>query len=410
MLVSKSESKAKNFMAVISNELKFNKKLQDDFGGPFYGKGLQWNTEKIKIIGSEGDEATPSLSNEGIKGQLESSRPTCIILDDPIDKETAFSASAVYDFLETMEMTVLRRLEPGGKLMLIAHRYCKGDGFDGDGGLLNDFRFKDGAVVVPALDSDGNSTCPERWPNEKIDPLRFQEKTRYMWASEFMQNPMSREGCPFNVNWILPPTAANRYQNANRWTDIRPPVLDMSIDPAYSDERKGDYSGIWVAGQHPLDKFGIINYCLKKMEISGKFSETYGDLFLMLNARRMFVEINNARTLGDAIREYLKPKGVSPTRIIDVSAKTGKVSRIGDLEPFFRNDPSMNLSAKQFRMYWHYNLLDIYKETGWDPFWNEYVNWNPLIDGHDHILDAGAQLMFEGYVMRTFYSGRIYSH
>lgn len=403
LLLSKSANRAKTFMGAIGRTLKKNQKIQRDFGGAFYNGDLVWNTESIKIQGSRDMEATYSIANQGFYSQIEGARPDLIICDDPLDLETAVSKKGVERFLNTFMSTVEARLEPGGQLLLITHRFTLNDGLDE---LLESNYFKEDyggvAFVIPAIDPDGFSTCPKRWDQDEIDLMKVR-KGRTVWQTEYMQNPVSRGDAPFQYEWVAPPSdniETLKFRNADKWVDILPKETYLSVDPAYTIEQRSDYTGMVALGPHPTDKHGLIITHMFAKRVASDFTSYYINTLDMVNGKKILVETNNANTMIESfdLKHFHK--------YTVIKARRDKALRIGDLEVAFSASPSDKLEKGQYRLYFHVGLLNqisgITERYGseprkiWDVFKDEYLSWTPDSDTHDHILDSLAQYILQG--------------
>jgi hypothetical protein len=402
LILSKSANRAKTFMGAMARALKNFQKIQRDFGGEFYSSENVWNTENLKVKGSLDMEATYSIANQGFYSQIEGARPDLIICDDPLDLETAVSKKGVERFLNTFMSTVEARLEPGGQLLLITHRFTMNDGLDE---LLESNYFKEEyggiAFVIPAIDQDGFSTCPKRWDQDEIELMKIR-KGRTVWQTEYMQNPVSRGDAPFLYEWIAPPdpeVTALKDRNKDKWVDIMPREVYLSIDPAYSIDEKSDYTGMVALGPHPEDKHGIIITHLFAKRVASDFTSYYINTLDLVNGKKILIENNNAQTMEEAFQlKHFHNYDV-------IKARRDKALRIGDLEVAFSASPDDKLEKGQFRLYFHVNLLNWFSDLTerssnkrrmiWDVFKDEYLSWTPDGDTHDHILDSIGQYLIK---------------
>ena len=447
LMVSKSAGLASAFMQSAKHQLRENEDMHRDFGGTFYDKNLTWTDTKLKVVGYNPAQHTPSLLSLGLLGQAEGYRPNYIVLDDPIDKETAYSPTGIKHFLDTLNETLNSRIEPPFKnphfkLIIVTHRFCETDGLDK---LMNDERFKPGTLIIPAIQGKGpknqahipgikigGSTCPERFPDE-INGDRYARGTiqwwkdhikSYIWNAQYLARPSGRGDNPFNFDWIAPPKVIEyradgitpskwlHKRNACKWVDVYPTHTDVFIDPAYKSEEKFDYNGIIGIGPHPTDPHGLILCFLAHPRISSGFSEKYRDYFRNLgpryNARMIQIEINNARTAGDNLRSIGVP-------VEDIIASRDKSFRIGELELLFKFRPDQALENGEYRLYFHNNLREQTQVNDdgeivyvWETFCDEYKNWSADSKSHDHLLDALSSYFLWNYRQNVQYGGEIF--
>lgn len=407
LIISKSAGRASDFAQPAKNQWKTNKKLQDDFGGPFFDKTMPWSNESVKILGHNPDEHTATLTCRGLMGQIESLKPLCIILDDPIDRETAYSKTATQHFLDILDETIEQRIipkhqNPNFKLIIITHRFCKDDGIET---LMKDERFKNNTLIIPAIQGEGPdnatwipgiekgcSTCPEVYPDSGPGNIwdKKRKEKKYVWLGYYLATPAGRDECPFEFDWIDPAIPSN----ATKWVDTLPTHTDVWIDPAFKKKEKFDYTGIIAIGPHPTDEHGLILCGLQAMRIGSGYTEKYSAFFLGLDARlnpeSIHIEINNANTAGDNLRS------LGLQKVVDIHSSKSKAFRIGNLEFLFKRRPGQPLNVGQHRLYFHNSLRTTFNKSkesegilkGWGMFMDEYNFWNEMGDSHDHLLDC----------------------
>lgn len=417
LIISKTQRKGANFLEVIRHNLKFNQKMQNHFGGPFWDKGLKWNEGQIQVIGYDPNEQTPTITITGMTGQMEGNKVHWIVLDDPVDVETAFSEVAKVRFLDTLNLTIRERLVPNGKLIFITHRFELKDIAEE---LMGASMFQPPygkTLIIPAVQGEGppgsewvpdiemgHSTCPTLFPDNILFGELKHSLPDYAWYASFLQRPMSRSNSEFVYDWISPENPAN----TEKWVDVMPKWLDVSVDPAYSDTRKlrNDYTGFVVAGPHPTDPFGDIVFAVQAMRIGSDFTKEYRLVNERYSPRRFFVECTNAKTLPDSLR------AAGMNNVVKVDPRRGKEVRIGDLKKCFYSMPHDVMKQGERRLYFHRSLLlesfvkfrDRFRAEilpGWSTFTDEYRVW--AYHGaptHDHILDALAQYIWENYGLR----------
>lgn len=367
-LFSKSQAKSTNYMRAIAGVLKNNKTIIDDFG-VFLDNSPDTiaNTEKVIVLGAEETETTPTISNLGMSSQVESLRFDTMILDDAVDRETAFSEAEVSRFISQIKLTFLPRLEPGGQFIIIGSRFSAMDGYHW---LLNNPLFRGGTFVTAALDENGNTTIPERFDTEYLlrvrDGLKATEEGDMVessmdWDARYMQNPRAGSEMAFMLDWI------NETTNPDKWTSETPDGMTIGIDPAYSTAKTADYTGgvcIGMIGKNP------VLYDVMEAKISSGFAQTISSFRRRNNAVNTLVETNNAKTLGDELRGMGEP-------CRDIMARGNKLMRIGNLQHYFKK------TKDQGGLLFHTNLKS---SPSWQTFLKEYIYFPEA--KHEHILDA----------------------
>ena len=357
---SKSKDKASNFMSVVANLMETNKKLIEDFG-EFHDKKLEWNTEKIRVKDSRQDVATPTITNLGVSGQVESLRFHLIIADDPVDLETSLSPTET-DKMDKRLGIWLERLEPDAQLAIIGHRFTPNDFY-----TLVEERPGFERLILPAYDPETRTTiCPERWPYDKFKTEKLDMLKAYEIECHYQQKKVSMEDCAFRWEWFEGP---DRYQFIDEIPEG--PGKRAYFDPAYSDatKRGADYSAA-IAACKFAD--GVLITGMQRWKMSSGWSSRFCDFAKRHEASKLYPEVNNAQTLGTEMKEYIRRNRMS-MMVLEFKSKGKKEFRIGELEP----------PAKHGRIWFSEALMgtDGFKE--FKTQWLMFPNYK-----YDDLLDA----------------------
>lgn len=129
LIVSANDDIAASFNRAIINNLENNQRLIDAFGYlvPEYPK--KWG-ERALLIKRDSMEKDPTVAAIGVGGKLISRRADIIIVDDPIDIETARTKQSRYKTREWFENVLLPILEDDGQLIIVGTAWYKGDIYD----------------------------------------------------------------------------------------------------------------------------------------------------------------------------------------------------------------------------------------------------------------------------------------
>lgn len=131
------------------------------------------------------------LLASGVNGQTVGEGFDLIIADDLIkDRVTAESGLARDRLHDVVTDVLLPRLEPGGSMLVMGHRWHTDDPI---GRLVADGWEE---IRLPALDAEGRALCPERFSAEQIATTRARVG-EYAFASLWMQEPRPRGSAVF---------------------------------------------------------------------------------------------------------------------------------------------------------------------------------------------------------------------
>lgn len=349
--ISKSQDKAKNFTLSTKKHLEKNDRIIEDFG-EFIDKSRPWNTGEMWVTGHDPSATTPTFVNIGSTGQVESMGFSKMVLDDLIDLITSNSPAETQKMFESITGTYMTRLEPAGRFMVIGHRFAYRDAYSQ---ILPLTYFRNSTYVKSALDINEESNFPYRYPSSKY-LLDKRNMSDARWAAIAQQRPIEG-GNEFDLQWLLKTV-----------TDDMPDEIKVYVDPAYSVSIKADYMGGVAMGV-----LGDGRKCVTGMmalRVASNFTNHVKRFFDRSGAMGGSVEINNAKTFGDTLRNAGVP-------LDDCNATTNKIYRIGELQPLMKNGDLVIHSS-------------VLKTVEWEDYFVEEMLYFP--EGkHEHIMDAMAQ-------------------
>lgn len=378
---SKTQDKAKLFMEATGTELRTNRALIQDYGA-FYDPRLGWSASKIRVLGSDLTHPTPTLINVGASSQIEALRFNLLILDDPIDLHTALSPA------ETSRMnkllgSLIDRIDPGGRLIIVGHRFLPNDNYQ----QIIDDRPYIRSTVLEAIDEEGNCLDPELWScrrhkprieelqdiedvwkiiescpackgGERLIVEKRERHSKWEWLAWYQQQRVSPEDATFGG---IP----------KAYIKGEPPDLKKfaTADPAYSTDNNADYSVVLVGAPY-LE--GILLTDIQDWRINKGWAPSFCDFAAEAGARKMRVEDNNARTLPQDCRDYVREEG-TPLLVENLHSSRDKSFRIGELAG----------RAEQGRIYFLHRLKKLPAFKRLLKEWDLYPN-----AGHDDHLDC----------------------
>lgn len=150
--------------------------------------GLTAGTISSAILGL--DAGNPASPDEEFTGAL--------LLDDINSPEVRTSLHEQYEVPETYQRKLAtRRRTPKVPTICIMQRHCEND-FAGwvEQNEADEWEF----FIVPALNEQGESYYPKRYPKEELE--RLQKQNPYLFAAMYMQKPLSNQGLYFHEEWI----------------------------------------------------------------------------------------------------------------------------------------------------------------------------------------------------------------
>ena len=331
LLISLSQDMAStwlNEMALACSDSSF---LRYDFGD---FKGSHWGSTDLEFIFKHPNGRTRRrcvILGRGIGCAVRGMRPDRIILDDPQDENNIKTERVRGDFVEWLKGAVLTRLDtPNKKLTYVA------TAFDERAYICD-------LITAPLpgwktqsfsiLDEHGNSTWPEKYPNEVLTTRRM-EMGEARFQADFCNAPLSaRGGRVFNESHIQTIDDHKVGKAPDSW-------VTMAIDPSFTPG--GDNwavtvveqtrSGMWYVLECMADNTGL-GPCL---EAVFSLLKTYKGLI-----REIAAEVGGGGqgSLRFNMEDMSKRRGISlpSVRWLSHTAKRSKDQRIQQLLPLMES-------------------------------------------------------------------------
>lgn len=208
--------------------------------------GMTWSTVQLTLPCLTGGTATLYAAGKGqnLRGMLgaDNLRPDYVLLDDIEDNEAVSNPAQ----REKMRDWLTKDVLPLGQTCVFD---LKGTILHYDSLLANVLTWNDWQTSsYAALDDQGNSTWPEKWPTEMLlaKKASYVEKgCLHAWQTEYMNEPISREECMF------PSDCWQTYGKGQYLTAPDRQRFDLVVagaDTANSAKKESDYSVIAVWG------------------------------------------------------------------------------------------------------------------------------------------------------------------
>lgn len=165
--------------------------------GPFRDdqedKDKPWNANYIKVHRASG-RRDYTLQCCGWRSKVYGSRCDTLVFDDV---QSSDSINLTENILHRMRGTFFSRVNQNGKMVYIGTRNAVGDVPE----KLIESGAIDRLVIIEAIDGDGNSYCPEMWPEEKLAQKRRLVGEPAWWCN-YMQNPRQAENATFDLELL----------------------------------------------------------------------------------------------------------------------------------------------------------------------------------------------------------------
>lgn len=362
---SKTAAKASLFMTNVGRELRFNRRIVHDFG-PFIDEknpACIMNTEQIRVLGCMRGKATPTLINLGVSSQYESLRFDMLILDDPVDLKTSISPAET-DRMDKTLGSLMDRLDPGGQLIITGHLFWPNDFYE----QVMEHRPQIEVLRLPAAhapgdyftpDDNGTPMAAEIWTGQRLFTEKRDRHKPWEWKRWYQQISFNPDEATFgNI-----PRQTTRDRPAG--------LVWAAADPAYSTAGTSDWS---VAMAGVPYKGGLLVLNMADWRINSGWSMAFAQFARQAGSGCIQVEINNAQTLGEEMRDLVKRQRWD-LQVRDLRSKGAKEYRIGELAS----------EAAAGRLWFHEDVLGLPCYERLTHEWNAYPN--VLHDDHLDCLE-----------------------
>ncbi len=250
LLISATGALAEKWLDKISNELVLNREILADFGDQ---KGFPWRQDEIHLNNGV------VIRAKGVGYQIRGFRPDLIIADDIENDESVLSEDQRHKLDEWFWKALVGTLNPQSQLVIV-------------GTLLHPLSFLSNLVkgregwttqIFKALDDDGRSVWPSRWPTAEL-LKRKSEIGAPAFSQEFMNNPIPDEWRTFKPEYI-------KY-----WDDL-PKNLNYftTVDPARTSKDTSDNTAIVTCGVDSSKNIYVVEYTRAKLTPSEIVNEIF---------------------------------------------------------------------------------------------------------------------------------------
>jgi len=233
LYVSKSQGEARKRLRRVQMRMTDRTLAPDyiDRFGPFFDPGQEkqgkpWTADYYTVFKRTSGERDYSMAALGWTGQVYGIRADTIILDDIQDIQ---SLNQTAKMLHWLRQEVMSRRPGGGvkgRIAIIGTRIGPGDLYERL--MLEDDLISDGQlVVIPIVNSKGESNCPEMYPDDQLGRLRKQVGEPAWWSA-YMQKPHLGESATFTEAML--DQAANPLRKVGHVEDNEQVVI--GVDPA----------------------------------------------------------------------------------------------------------------------------------------------------------------------------------
>lgn len=163
--------------------------------GPFYipgqeKQGKPWSADYFTVYKAGHDERDYSFEGRGWRSAVAGTRTDLLLVDDIQSRR---SVNLTANMLETFRQDFLSRPGREGRIVVVGTRVEQGDFYE----AIQEAGIVTRTVILPIMDRDGKSLCPEMWPEDALETKRRLVGEAAWWRN-YMQKPQSTMDATFD--------------------------------------------------------------------------------------------------------------------------------------------------------------------------------------------------------------------
>jgi len=321
LIDSETFNNSKKFLHEIKGHLQSNQQFREIYGTLDQNREKEKWTESELIISTRAKNLKePSVSTAGTDVVKVGMHYDLIIMDDPVSQLNITTKDQIEKIIEHYKL-VLSLLEPTGELIIIGTRWHYSDLY---GYLIEKEKDQFNILIKKAIHSDGNLLFPERLTKEFLNNQRKSQGS-YIFSCQYQNEPIDDESAVFKKSQIKyyekPPKNLTKY---------------TTVDPAISQEKSGDYSGIVTCGVDPDNNLYVLETIREKLnpfELVNKIIETY----LKWRPSQVGIEtVSFQKAIQYFLKDEMKKRNIFiPLKELKSDTQITKEMRIKGLQPRF---------------------------------------------------------------------------
>jgi hypothetical protein len=359
LTVSASADMAGGWMDEIRVKVETSEELREDFGDV---RGMRWGGSDLEFIFQKGGRTVRRaiMKARGKGCAIRGLRPDHIFMDDPEDEESVRSEKQREDFREWFMGALITRLDTSQKQLTYVGTAF--DEFCYVCDLINSPPHGWVARCYSAIQADGTSLWPEKWPLEYLDTRR-KEMGEARFAADYMNAPIHKgKTRGFNASDIQHEVRVPRTDS----------MITMCLDPSFV--AGGDAWALTVVEVTREGTWHVLEYASENNGMGPCLEAFFSLAKAYPNLRAIGVEIGGGgqASVKFNIEDMQKRRQIRLPEIVWIhhSNQRSKEQRIGMLCPLFEGG----------RIKLSHGMVELR---------GELVNWKPgATNQKDNILDS----------------------
>ena len=329
LLASKTSQNSEGFLKEIKSHFENNERLAEIFG-PYFDprKVTKWDNREIEVLPRKSPQKEASITCVGVDGTVVSKHYDVIIADDLVDEENSRTQYMRDKARNWYYQTLMPTLEPPdvsvphrGEYHRQGTRYHYADLY----GHLIANELAEHHLVIPALDAEGRSPWPDKYPADWFAERR-KRSGLIIFNAQYQCDTEAMKGEIFQYDQCHQITA-------DEWPNHKNLRVYMGVDLAISQKETADKFAIVVIGVTP-DRSGyfVLDHYEGQLRFKAQ-TEKILEYYQRWDPIRCMIETNQYQEA-----QYQTLKDEHPDiRLKAVVQDTDKVSRAWKLSALFED-------------------------------------------------------------------------
>lgn len=329
LIASESFTNAKNYLGLIKKHFEGNEKLRTLYGD--YVSKFGWREDSIFVSKRKKHKKEPTIQCSGIEVTRTGMHYDLIVCDDlvsPNNITTKEQMDKVVNFYRECT-NLIERTGKKGKIVVIGTRWHFSDLYS----YIQENEEENFNILVrSAYNKDGSLFFPQVLTEDELNRQR-RSLGSYLFACNYLNNPVDNENAVFKKDWIKyykPNELGNKYPNVSEMNTY------LHIDPAISEKKGGDFSGLVITGVDTEENVYVLHASKEKINVFNLIRRIF-ELYKKYAPEKVLLE---TQVFQKSIKFFLydemkKRKTYLPIEEIQHSWQKSKEMRISGLQPKF---------------------------------------------------------------------------
>lgn len=194
LLASNTQAQAEAFAREVRGHIERNPIFRILFGDLV---GPKWTDRELIVGVRRRIVKEPTIFATGVGGAFVSRHFDIIICDDIVDEENSRTESRREKLRTWFFKVLLPCLEPDGRLGIVGTRYHYRDLY----GYLIATGFAPSVTIIRAIDAEGKSPWPEKFPVKRLEQIRREAGT-VIFNAQYQNDTEAMKGAVFKDKWL----------------------------------------------------------------------------------------------------------------------------------------------------------------------------------------------------------------